>query len=99
MATVYDGFMRGMERACGDAWSAVESDGCLSVLVADGLGHGPLAAQASLSAVDVLEQRPSSLPADMMHDIHAALHHTRGAAVAVARIDFHRSSGYRCFPR
>jgi anti-sigma regulatory factor (Ser/Thr protein kinase) len=77
------------EDECGDAWSAVESDGCLSVLVADGLGHGPMAAQASRFAVDAVEQRPGSLPADMMRDIHAALHRTRGAAVAVARIDFH----------
>jgi anti-sigma regulatory factor (Ser/Thr protein kinase) len=77
------------EHECGDAWSAVESDGCLSTLVADGLGHGPLAAEASRAAVDVVEQRPGSLPADMLHDIHAALRRTRGAAVAFARIDFH----------
>src|SRR5262249_39774698 len=36
---------------CGDAWAALERDGRPLILVADGLGHGTEAAEASLAAV------------------------------------------------
>jgi anti-sigma regulatory factor (Ser/Thr protein kinase) len=77
------------EEECGDAWTAIESAGCLSALVVDGLGHGPDAARASRAAVVAAEQNPDALPADLMQDIHGALHGTRGAAVAITRLDFH----------
>ena len=36
---------------CGDTWRVAERDGELAVMVADGLGHGPLAAEAATRAV------------------------------------------------
>jgi anti-sigma regulatory factor (Ser/Thr protein kinase) len=60
-------------------------DGWL-VLVADGLGHGPLAAEASRRAAEVFHAGPDS-PADLVRRMHAALAGTRGAAVAVCRVD------------
>ena len=73
---------------CGDAFAWRDDDGVLTVLLADGLGHGPNAAEASSAAVAVLrEGRPDRDPARLLDDVHAALRHTRGAAVAVARID------------
>lgn len=75
------------EDVCGDAWAVVETFDCISVLVADGLGHGPDAARASQAAVHVVERKPEILPGNLMQDIHAALRGTRGAAVALARVD------------
>lgn len=75
------------EDACGDAWEAVERVDGLSVIVADGLGHGPEAALASHAAVKVVQQHANCAPADTMHRAHDALNQTRGAAVAVAQID------------
>jgi hypothetical protein len=52
--------------------------------VVDGLGHGPLAADAAREAVRVFrEQTATDLP-EVVRRIHAALRSTRGAAVAVA---------------
>ncbi|MDQ6629179.1 MAG: SpoIIE family protein phosphatase [Pseudomonadota bacterium] len=76
------------EEACGDAWTAVESHGGLSLLLVDGLGHGPEAARAAQAAVMAVEASPGSLPVELIWKLHAALSDTRGAAAAVARVDF-----------
>ena len=70
----------------GDAWD-VMTDGTTTVLVADGLGHGPVAAEASNAATRVLRERPGQSLELLMQDMHTALRPTRGAAVAMARID------------
>lgn len=75
------------EEACGDSWDAVESSSGLSVMVADGLGHGPDAALASQAAVEVAQQHANRSPAEIMQMAHHALNRTRGAAVAAAHID------------
>ncbi len=41
------------ESVCGDAWSVQRSLGRSVFIVADGLGHGPLAAEAAVEAVRV----------------------------------------------
>jgi anti-sigma regulatory factor (Ser/Thr protein kinase) len=74
------------ETVSGDSWTAVTTKGRHSFLVADGLGHGPDAARASLAATRVLEERPDEEPADTIQTCHRVLAPTRGAAVAVARI-------------
>jgi anti-sigma regulatory factor (Ser/Thr protein kinase) len=75
------------ERVSGDAWSARQSpDGAL-VLVADGLGHGVQAAEASRAAVDAFGKRFRASAAETLEEIHRALRPTRGAAVAVAGLD------------
>ena len=79
----------GGEDVSGDAWAVVESAGCLSALVADGLGHGPEAARASDAAVSAVQAHPTLAPTDMMWKLDAALRSTRGAAVAIGRIDLH----------
>jgi serine phosphatase RsbU (regulator of sigma subunit) len=57
------------------------------VLVADGLGHGPLAADASQAAVRIFRQNPRAGPVAILQAIHLGLRSTRGAAVAVADVD------------
>ena len=76
------------ETACGDAWEVNQLPGRSLIMVADGLGHGPEAAEASRAAVRILRANPSPLGCGMIiKTAHAALRHTRGAAVAVAEVD------------
>jgi anti-sigma regulatory factor (Ser/Thr protein kinase) len=75
------------ETMCGDDFGWRETGGRQLIIVADGLGHGPLAATASGDALRVFRSASSDQPALILQDIHAALRSTRGAAVAVARVD------------
>lgn len=75
------------EEASGDAWASVQSGDQLTVLVADGLGHGMEAHLASSQAVRMLRDNPQLGPQALLERCHLALRSTRGAAVAVARID------------
>lgn len=79
------------EHVCGDAWCVQHSEHGATVLVADGLGHGPDAAEASLAALEVLAglkaAEPVPPPGAVLDRMHARLRSTRGAAVALARLD------------
>lgn len=74
------------ETVCGDGWAAALDEGRLSLLVADGLGHGPLAAVAACAAVDVFLEQPFARPDALLPQLHAALRTTRGAAVFAAHL-------------
>jgi hypothetical protein len=75
------------EMVCGDNWHVrTRQDGVIAV-AADGLGHGPLAAEASRLAVHLFDRDHERPPAEILARMHAGLHQTRGAAVAVAFID------------
>lgn len=74
------------EEECGDAWTMAESADSVTLLVADGLGHGPQAAVASGAAVKTVHAARGAGAARMMELIHQALRPTRGAAVAVMEI-------------
>lgn len=78
--------LRGQQVA-GDAIAHRSFDGGHLVLVADGLGHGPLAALASTRAVDVFRESGNTSPGELIRLMHGALSGTRGAAVAVVRLD------------
>lgn len=75
------------ESACGDTWSVAQEGGNVAILVADGLGHGPLAASAALAASGAFAQQPFEAPAEAMQRLHRAIAGTRGAAAACARLD------------
>ncbi|MBV8517396.1 MAG: ATP-binding protein [Acidobacteria bacterium] len=70
----------------GDGWAAIPSRESVTIAVADGLGHGGAAADASHAALRVIRARPDADPERMFQDAHGALRATRGAALAVARI-------------
>jgi anti-sigma regulatory factor (Ser/Thr protein kinase) len=71
---------------CGDAY-ALRTDGdTVTAMMADGLGHGPLAAAASGAAVRSFLDAPAGSPVTLLTGIHRALSGTRGAAVAVAQL-------------
>lgn len=75
------------EEVCGDHWSVSTHQGQWQFLVADGLGHGPLAYEAAMQAARLFRTtRSRSLP-DLLEVIHAGLRSTRGAAVAIAHVD------------
>jgi anti-sigma regulatory factor (Ser/Thr protein kinase) len=74
------------ETRCGDAWSVDFTPQRSIYIVADGLGHGPSAAEAAQEAVRVFEQAPHLSPVRILTDAHLALAKTRGAAVSIAEI-------------
>lgn len=78
--------MRG-EDVCGDAWTVDADGGRRTFMVADGLGHGPLAHQAAIAATGMLGKHSFPSAARLIEDAHLALRATRGAAVAVACLD------------
>jgi anti-sigma regulatory factor (Ser/Thr protein kinase) len=75
------------ESECGDDWGMVADDAGRAMLtVADGLGHGLLAAEASRRAVEVAGEHAAEQPGSVVLAVHQALRPTRGAAVAVAEL-------------
>jgi serine phosphatase RsbU (regulator of sigma subunit) len=74
------------ESVAGDIWAVAESDDRYLLMVADGLGHGPLAAEAAQAAKRVFHEQFQSSPEGILKKAHHALHSTRGAAVAIAEI-------------
>ncbi|MBA2964411.1 MULTISPECIES: ATP-binding protein [Ramlibacter] len=75
------------ETVCGDAWAFAVDGARAVVMVADGLGHGPDAAQASAAAVEVFRNDPMAAPRLQVERLHAGLRGTRGAAVTVMLAD------------
>ncbi len=71
----------------GDDWACIRTGDRVTLLLADGLGHGPQAARASSAAVEELRRAPHLPPADLLRRLNGALRGTRGAAVAVAQLD------------
>jgi anti-sigma regulatory factor (Ser/Thr protein kinase) len=79
------------ETLCGDGWAIRKTARFRTLLLADGVGHGPPAYQASEIAKRMLHEHPDEGPAALIGRIHRALRPTRGAAVAVAEIDDQQS--------
>ena len=75
------------ESVCGDGWSAASASPGTAILMADGLGHGPAAAEAAETAVRLFREHPTEPLEQLMAILHAGLRATRGAAAAVAAID------------
>ncbi|MFH8336383.1 SpoIIE family protein phosphatase [Streptomyces sp. AM6-12] len=71
----------------GDAFTWVRSGSQVTLMLADGLGHGDKAAVASTAAMDGLCRAAALPPAEILRHLHAALRPTRGAAIAVAQLD------------
>ena len=71
----------------GDGWVVTRNGSRVAILLADGLGHGPLAAEARREAIRIFRTSWPDSPARLVAAIHAGLRATRGAAVAVSEID------------
>jgi anti-sigma regulatory factor (Ser/Thr protein kinase) len=80
------------ENVSGDQWAVAQQDGWVTVLMVDGLGHGPKAHDAATAAQNVFAEHSSEQPGSLLHRMHTALRTGRGAAVAIARCDFFAGS-------
>ncbi len=70
-----------------DGWVVTRRGSRVVILVVDGVGHGPIAAEARREAVRIFRASAPLTPAELVAAIHAGLRSTRGAAVAVSEID------------
>jgi hypothetical protein len=76
------------EKISGDALAVHLEGGCARLLAVDGLGHGPLAAEASQEAVRIFrEQAATSSIIEIVEACHRALKGTRGAALALCEFN------------
>ncbi|GHH48305.1 SpoIIE family protein phosphatase [Streptomyces candidus] len=83
---------RESEDSCGDGWAVSDTGDVATdlpqrtVVVVDGLGHGPPAAEAADTALRAFRRDPDlPLPA-LMTSLHKSLRRTRGAAVGLLRL-------------
>jgi anti-sigma regulatory factor (Ser/Thr protein kinase) len=79
------------EEVSGDAWFAADTEHGRTMLVVDGLGHGPDAAAAAREALRLFRRSPTTAVPEALDALHRGLHHTRGAAIAIARFDHGRA--------
>jgi anti-sigma regulatory factor (Ser/Thr protein kinase) len=84
------------EEVCGDGWSCEALADKSLCLVADGLGHGVHAAAAARRAIEVVTEHRDKTPSEIIERAHEALRSTRGAALAVAQIDYARNLIHFC---
>lgn len=76
------------ETISGDAWDIRIDGDKATVIVADGLGHGPVAAEAAAEALKAFNLFRGS-PAAVLDRAHPMMRGTRGAAVTIAELDAH----------
>ena len=75
------------ETRCGDAWAIVAHGALASVLVVDGLGHGPEAETAALACVKAFGAAPLDVPSVTLARADVGMRTTRGASAAIAHLD------------
>ena len=75
------------EPVCGDNWAWRDTRCGRTVMLVDGSGHGTEAARAAELAARTFSQHADAACEEIVERVHHALMPTRGAAVAVARID------------
>ena len=75
------------ESVCGDNYLILEGDRSVLLAVADGLGHGSKAAEASAAAVKVIREGNTKPLRHLMKECHERLRRTRGAVIGIALIE------------
>ena len=75
------------EVVCGDSWRIAAQADELAILIADGLGHGPQAAEAALGAALAFDADPFASPSEIVRSADARMQGSRGGAVASALIN------------
>jgi anti-sigma regulatory factor (Ser/Thr protein kinase) len=74
------------ETECGDNFAAACTDDTMTAIMADGLGHGPLAAAASAAGVAAFLDDPAAEPAALLERVHRRMNGTRGGAVGIVQV-------------
>ena len=72
------------ESVCGDGWRVCETSDRLCIAVADGLGHGLHAAEASAAVLAALDPDCHRGVVPTLEAMHLSARHTRGAAASLA---------------
>ena len=75
------------ETVSGDGWAIAVDGPKAAILMADGLGHGPMAEKAAQAAIEHFRLKPFQDLPTLIQTAHGLLRSTRGAAVAVAELD------------
>lgn len=75
------------EDVSGDGWAASHLPSGMQLLLVDGLGHGMLAHDAAVLAVDTFRSTAGGEPVDVLRTLHAPLRSSRGATAGVFNID------------
>jgi anti-sigma regulatory factor (Ser/Thr protein kinase) len=78
------------ETECGDNWAHIWNGSRDRIMMADGLGHGVHAAEASRDAETIFREKERFELGDVMAALHNGLKKTRGAALSIAEIDWAR---------
>jgi anti-sigma regulatory factor (Ser/Thr protein kinase) len=74
------------ERESGDAWGVTWDAATITVVIMDGLGHGPEAAQAAANGLHEVAAAPADDPVTLLGRLDRRLLGGRGAVAAVARL-------------
>lgn len=73
---------------CGDAWAIKYHHATLWITLLDGLGHGPMASAAAMEGIRSFRSAGDDVsPEDVIRGAHQDMRSTRGAVMAVAKID------------
>jgi anti-sigma regulatory factor (Ser/Thr protein kinase) len=75
------------ETVCGDAYAWKANPYFLKIMLADGLGHGPLANLAAEKACEAFRRSTYYNPTDILNDVHRHVKDTRGLVATVAVYD------------
>ncbi len=84
------------EDISGDTWSCMERPDGMTVMLADGLGHGIQAAESSRQAVRLFESNHHTPPSQGVLLLHQGLSGTRGCALAIADISLREGCVRNC---
>ena len=77
---------------CGDGWATGQTISKQQIMLVDGLGHGTDAYTAAYKAMIVFGEYAKHGPTELLNFAHMALRPTRGAALAMADIDFEKGT-------
>jgi anti-sigma regulatory factor (Ser/Thr protein kinase) len=75
------------EQVCGDGWQVFQRPDSVMLVVADGLGHGLHANEASVAAIATIDPRSESDLSARLRVMHDGIRHTRGVAAAIADVN------------
>jgi anti-sigma regulatory factor (Ser/Thr protein kinase) len=74
------------EDVSGDGWHVAAGPAAVTMLLADGLGHGIGAADAANAAITAFRRFTNATPSEALEAVHDGVSHTRGAAAAVVSL-------------
>jgi hypothetical protein len=83
---------RALDVVSGDLHVIASFPGGALIALIDGLGHGPEAADAAISAAAVLEAHAAESVTDLVHRCHEGVRRTRGVVMSLASFSFERSA-------